>query len=131
MELPSICFTRQIQTTPNIPLLLILYNGRQLINQINEQFEHNVVRYIEVYQVNNNQYINRIRLYLNHWSLIELINRNENTWYYHVRFNIDTPNHTYYTFNNCVVNNDFVLGQELGIIQDLNLIEINGTMIQY
>ena len=131
MELPGILFQRQIQYNHHIPLQLILYHGRQLMNQMNELFGYNIVRYIEVYQLNNNHYRNQIRLYDNHWTLIELLEHNETIWYFHVRFNLEIRNNTYNILNNSFVNNEFILGGERGISVYVNLIEQNGTNIQY
>lgn len=131
MELPGILFERQIQYNQYIPLQLILYHGRQLMNQMNELFGYNIVRYIEVYQLNNNHYRNQIRLYDNHWTLIELLEHNETIWYFHVRFNLEIRNNTYNILNNSFVNNEFILGGERGISVYVNLIEQNGTNIQY
>ena len=101
------------------------------MNQMNELFGYNIVRYIEVYQLNNNHYRNQIRLYDNHWTLIELLEHNETIWYFHVRFNLEIRNNTYNILNNSFVNNEFILGGERGISVYVNLIEQNGTNIQY
>lgn len=131
MELPGILFQRQIQYNHYIPLQLILYHGRQLMNQMNELFGYNIVRYIEVYQLNNNRYGNQLRLYDNHWVLIELVDHNETMWYFHVRFIDEIRNNTYNILNNSFVNNEFILGGERGISVYVNLVEHNGTNIQY
>tara|TARA_B100002019_G_scaffold292225_1_gene314689 strand:+ start:460 stop:900 length:441 start_codon:yes stop_codon:yes gene_type:complete len=123
MALPSFKIERNINELNSIPLPLILYYGRQLINDFNT-IENNLVQYIEVYQISNNQITNRICMYSNYWIYINFQNIANETWYYHIRFNAPRDNNTYYLFNSYVNNT-------AGIFEEMNLIERDGVRIQY
>lgn len=123
MALPCFKIERNINELNSIPLPLILYYGRQIMNDFNT-IENNLVQYIEVYQVSNNQITNRICMYSNYWIHINFQNIANETWYYHIRFNAPQDNNTYYLFNSFINNT-------AGIFEEINLIERDGVRIQY
>jgi len=123
MALPSFKIERNIRGLNAIQLPLILYYGRQIMNDFNT-VEDNIVRYIEVYQISNNQITNRLCIYPNYWIHINFQNLANETWYYQIQFNPPQDNNTYYLFNNLTNNT-------IGVFEEMNLIERDGVRIQY